>query len=86
MTARTHSATCRRRQADAQNRHRAAHPPDREALRADVRARRRGYLAAGLCPACGAERDRPDRKLCESCRYAAAAKTKAYRERRRAVA
>ena len=75
---------CRRRQADAQNRHRAAHPPDREALRADVRARRRRYLAAGRCPECGAERDRPDRKLCAECRRRAAAKQRRHRARRSA--
>ena len=75
--------TCRRRLADAQNRHRAAHPPDRDRLRADVRARRRRYLAAGLCPECGAERDRPDRRLCARCRDAATVKTRAYRARRR---
>ena len=71
--------SCRRRQADAQNRHRAAHPPDRDRLRADVRARRRRYLAAGRCPECGAERDRPDRKLCARCRRRAAAKQRAHR-------
>ena len=75
---------CRRRQADAQNRHRAAHPPDRDRLRADVRARRRRHLAAGRCPECGGDRDRPDRKLCERCRNAAVAKMRACRARRRA--
>ena len=77
--------SCRRRQADAQNRHRTAHPPDRDRLRADVRARRRRYLAAGLCPECGAERDRPDRKLCGECRRRAADTARAYRARRGAA-
>ena len=52
--------------------------------RADVRGRRRRYLAAGLCPECGAERDRPDRKLCARCRRRAAAKQRASRASRAA--
>ena len=77
-------ADCRRLEAGATSRWRPAHPPDREALRADVRGRRRQRLAAVLCPECGGERDRPDRKLCAACRRRAAAKTARHRARRSA--
>ena len=75
-------ARCRALQAGASNRHRAAHPPDRPRLYADVRTRRRKRIAAGRCAECGGERDRPDRRLCECCRRRAAAKTRAYRDRK----
>ena len=72
---------CRRRQADAQNRHRAAHPPDRDRLYADMRERRQRYRAAGLCGDCGGERDRPYRRLCARCRRRAVVKQQAHRNR-----
>ena len=64
-----------------QRRYRAAHPPDRARLYADVRERRRKRIAAGRCAECGGERDRGDRKLCERCRDSGAAQSRAYRER-----
>ena len=76
---------CRRRLADATNRHRAAHPlagAELEAHREDVRERRRRYLAAGRCAECGRARDRPDRKTCARCRQRAADATAAHRARR----
>ena len=73
---------CRRLHAEAEARYRAAHPLDRPRLYAKVRARRRRYVAAGLCSECGAERDRADRRLCRRCRARAAEKTAAYRARR----
>ena len=75
---------CRRRLADAQNRHRRAHPRTGAALEAhrqDVRERRRRYLAAGQCANCGGARDRDDRKLCARCRRRAAERTAAHRQR-----
>ena len=74
-------ARCRRLQAEATLRYRAAHPPDRARLYADVHARRQRRLAAGLCADCGGPRDRADRKLCERCRRLAATATRAYRAR-----
>ncbi len=74
-------ARCRELEVEATARHRAAHPPDREALQADVRRRRRERIAAGLCAECGGERDRPDRKLCARCRRRAADKQQALRDR-----
>ena len=44
-----------------------------------MRGRRRDRIAAGLCPECGGERDRTDRKLCARCRRRAAAKQRAHR-------
>ena len=76
-------ARCRAQQAEATLRYRAAHPPDRARLYADVRERRRRRLAAGLCAECAAPRGRPDRLLCRRCRERAAERTAAYRERRR---
>ena len=73
---------CRQLQAEATLRYRAAHPPDREKLYADVHARRQQRLAAGLCGECPATVDRADRKLCARCRRRGAAKTRAYRDRK----
>ena len=75
---------CRQIQNAAQDRYRSKHPRG-EAHLEDVRQRRRRYIAAGRCPECGGERDRPDRKLCARCRRLAADNQRAHRERRRAV-
>ena len=71
-------ARCRALQAAASNRHRAAHPPDRARLYADVRERRRRRIAAGLCAECGGERDRPHQRLCGRCRRRAADKQRVH--------
>ena len=78
-------ARCRRRLKDASNRYRDAHPQAaRQSHRDYLTARRRRYIAAGQCPECGRDRDRPDRKLCARCRRYAADKQRAHRMRRTA--
>ena len=78
---------CRQLQADATMRYRATHPPDRARLYADVHARRRKRIAAGLCGACGGARDRAGERLlwCARCRRRAADKQRAHRRRRQSA-
>ena len=77
-------ARCRRRLKDASNRYRDAHPQaERQPHRDYLTARRRKWIAAGLCTECGGERDRADRKLCARCRRLSARNQQAYRRRRR---
>lgn len=82
---------CRRRLADTTQRYRLAHPgvlaTGQQAHRDYLAERRQRRTAAGRCPECGGERDRPaDRKLCARCRRRAADSTAAYRTRRAARA
>ena len=62
---------CRRRLADATLRYRKRHgertAAERRAHRRYLAERRARWTAAGLCPECGADRDRDDRKLCARC-------------------
>ena len=74
---------CRQRLADASNRYRDRHPrAERQQHRDYLAARRARWRAAGLCPECGGDRDRTDRRLCARCRRRAADKQRAYRRRR----
>ena len=81
---------CRRRLADATKRYQDRHGDRTETERQEHRAylaeRRARWTAAGLCPECGGERERADRKLCVRCRRRAADRTAAYRTRRAARA
>ena len=76
-------ARCRQRLKDASTRYRDRHPQaERQPHRDYLTARRRKWIAAGLCTECGGERDRDDRKSCARCRRRAADKTRAHRRRR----
>lgn len=57
------------------------HDRNTELRRARDIAKREGYEAAGLCTACGAPRDRADRKLCSKCLTAREKTNNASRER-----
>ena len=79
-------ARCRRRLADASNRYRDAHPQaERQPHRDYLTARRRKWIAAGLCAECGGERDRDDRRQCVRCRRRAADNQQAHRRRRQSA-
>ena len=79
---------CRPRLAKTAQRYRESHPEVVAAVQAAHRGwiaeRRQRWTAAGQCPECGRDRDRPDRKLCARCRRYAADKQRAHRMRRTA--